>query len=249
MSLYWKLLLPARAGHERELEQVQQQIDAKWSAYDDAGAQDEPRLLADIDALKQQRGALSLPPETLMNIAGAPRLGIDPRAEAWLRAQRDAWAESGAWSGIPAWDDFVAAYMKKAHGAFILQASNVAAVPVIEAPTELTGPYGLDVSFLLALENFDEELVAEAYDRHDPAAMLAYKDRLLVAIADVAGGAPNEDSNLVLGLVVTTANWLAFWGERGLGLEPIFDPSDDDAETDAENEEAADLGDEDDGSI
>jgi hypothetical protein len=81
---------------------------------------------------------------------------------------------------------------------------------------------------LLALENFDEELVAEAYDRHDPAAMLDFKDRLLVSIADVAAGEPDEDSQLVLGLVVTTANWLAFWGEHGVGFEPIFDPSDED---------------------
>ena len=241
MSLYWKLLLPARAGHESELATVQQQIDAKWNAYDDADADDEPALLADIEALKKQRASLSLPSQTLMNIANAPRLGIDPRAEAWLRAQRDAWAESGAWSGTPAWDDFVAAYMKKAHGAFIVQASNPAAVPVIEAPTELTGPYGLDVSFLLELENFDEELVAEAYDGHDSAAMLDYKDRLLVSIADVAGGTPDETSNMVIGLVVTTANWLAFWAEHGLGFEPVFDPT--------ENEEAADPEHEDDGSI
>jgi hypothetical protein len=240
MSLYWKLLLPARTGHERELETVQQQIDAKWNAYDDADAADEPRLLADIDALKARRAALALPPETLMNLASAPRLGIDPRAEAWLRGQRDEWAERGVWSGTPPWDDFVAAYMKKAHGTFVQGASNPLAVPAVEAPLELAGPYGLDVSFLLALENFDEELVAEAYDRHDPAAMLDYKDRLLVAIADVAKGEPDGTSNLVIGLVVTTANWLTVWGEHGLGFEPIFDPSDD---------EAPDEGDADDGSL
>jgi hypothetical protein len=245
MSLYWKLLLPARAGHERELETVQQQIDAKWSAYDDADADDEPDLLADIDALKKQRAALSLPPETLMSLASAPRLGIDPRAEAWLRAQRDTWAERGVWSGTPPWDEFVAGYMKKAHGMFLQGASNPLAVPVIEAPIELTGPYGLDVSFLLALENFDEELVAEAYDHHDAAATLDYKDRLLVSIADVARGTPDETSNLVLGLVVTTANWLAFWGEHGLGFEPIFDPSDDDEsgdEEDAGDDDTDDAG-------
>lgn len=189
MSLYWKLLLPARAGQERELETVQRQIDALWNDYDDADEHDEPRLLAEIEAAKQQRTALAQPPETLMRLAAAPRLGIDP------------------------------------------------AMPAIEAPTELAGPYGLDVSFLLALENFDDELVSEAYDRHDAAAMLDYKDRLLVSIADVAGGEPDDDSNLVLGLVVTTANWLAFWGEHGFGFEPIFDPSDDeDDETDEDDD-------------
>lgn len=227
MSLYWKLLLPARAGFEAALERVQQQIDDLWAEYDDADEADEPRLLAEIDALKKQRDEYSLPPETLMNLAVAPRLGIDPRAEVWLRAQRDAFAERGTWTGKPTWDEFVVAYMKKAHGAFILQASLPAAIPTVEAPTELAGPYGLDVSFLLALENFDEELVAEAYDRHDPRAMLDFKDRLLVSIADVAGGEPDETSNLVIGLVVTTANWLAFWGEHGVSFEPIFDPSDD----------------------
>jgi hypothetical protein len=242
MSLYWKLLLPARTGHERELETVQQQIDAKWNAYDDADADDEPRLLADIDALKARRAALALPPDTLMSLASAPRLGIDPRAEAWLRGQRDAWAERGVWSGTPPWDEFVAAYMKKAHGMYLQGASNPLAVPAVEAPIELTGPYALDVSFLLALENFDEELVAEAYDRHDPAAMLDYKDRLLVSIADVANGEPDETSNLVIGLVVTTANWLAFWGEHGLGFEPIFDPSDPSDDKDADEDDAADDG-------
>ncbi|MEP6861052.1 MAG: hypothetical protein ABJE66_10550 [Deltaproteobacteria bacterium] len=227
MSLYWKLLLPARAGQERELETVQQQIDAKWDAYDDANADDEPRLLADIDALKKQRATLALPPETLMNIASAPRLGIDPRAEAWLRSQRDTWAERGVWTGTPPWDDFVAAYMKKAHGMFLQGASTPLAVPAVEAPMELTGPYGLDVSFLLAFENFDEDLVAEAYERHDPAAMLDYKDRLLVSIADTATGELDEGSKLAIGLVVMTANWLEFWAEHGLGFEPIFDPSDD----------------------
>lgn len=234
MSLYWKLLPPARAGHEQELESVQQEIDARWADYEDADAAGEPRLLAEIDELKRKRAALALPPETMMNMASAPRLGIDPRAEAWLRGRREAFAESGAWSGTPAWDDFVAAYMKKAHGAFILQASNPAAVPAVEAPTELAGPYGLDVSFLLALENFDEELVAEAYDRHDPAAMLDFKDRLLVSISEVARGEPDETSNLVIGLVVTTANWLAFWGEHGVGFEPVFD-----AEDDEDGDEAA----------
>ena len=232
MSLYWKLLLPARAGQERELETVQREIDTLWNDYDDADEDDEPRLLAEIEAAKQRRTALAQPPETLMRLAAAPRLGIDPRAEAWLREQREAFAESGAWTGTPPWDEFVAAYMTKAKGAFILQASNPLAMPAIEAPTELTGPYGLDVSFLLALDNFDDELVSEAYDRHDAAAMLDYKDRLLVSIADVAGGEPDEDSNLVIGLVVTTANWLAFWGEHGLGFEPIFDPSDEDDEAD-----------------
>ena len=234
MSLYWKLLLPARSGLEGALERVQQQIDDLWADYDEADEADEPRLLAQIDALKTKRNEFSLPPATLMNMAAAPRLGIDPRAEVWLRAQRDPFAERGTWTGTPPWDEFVVAYMKKAHGAFILEASLPGAIPAIEAPTELTGPYGLDVSFLLALDNFDEELVAEAYDRHDPAAMLEFKDRLLVSIADVAGGEPDEDSQLVIGLVVTTANWLAFWGEHGVGFEPIFDPSDDEEMGDEE---------------
>jgi hypothetical protein len=222
MELAWKLLLPARAGQERELETVHRRIDVLWEKFDDADEDEEPEILAEIERMKMQRQALSQSIELPMQLAGAPRLGIDPAAEAWLRRQRDAFAENGKWSGTPPWDDFVAAYVQRWKGGYILDASNPLAVPWRSAPEDLAGPYAVDVSFLRMLDGLDQELIDEATTRHDAAAMLDYKERLLAAIAPMAIEPELEDdAKFVVGLIVSIANWLQFWAGHGFGFEPV----------------------------
>ena len=41
------------------------ELDARWDEYDDADERDEPRLLAEIEALKERRAGLTEAPETL----------------------------------------------------------------------------------------------------------------------------------------------------------------------------------------
>lgn len=228
MALSWRLILPARPGQEREIETVRSRIEKLWDDFELADAEDEARIEAEIETLQMRRRALSQPPETLMQLAGAPRLGIDPAAETWLRAQREDWAEAGTWNGTPPWEEFVAGYLDKHRGTYAISASRLEAIPVPEAPIEVAGPYGLDVSYLESLEDIDPVLVSEAYESHDANAMLDYKERLLSLVATELAVEPLvPDAKLVLGLAVCTANWLQFWGEHGIGFEPVHDGADD----------------------
>lgn len=227
MGLYWKLLPPARAGQERELEAVRQRAKLLRAARRDASdAAELARLAGELDVLETHRRALAQDDDAAMRAAAAPRLGIDPRAEAWLRDQREAFVEAGTWSGTPPWDAFVADYVRRGAGAYVIEASNPLALPIPAAPVELTGPYGLDVSYLVHVGGFDDALVGEAFDDHDDAAMRDYESRLLASLAALATDPdPDPDTKLFVGLVLATANWLAFWAGHGFAFAPIVDDS------------------------
>jgi hypothetical protein len=224
LGLCWKLLTPPKPGKEQELETVERRLEHLWRQVDDASEDRRDRVLDIVrpqtEILEMQRRALSEQIDPCI-VAGAPSLGIDPGAEAWLRDQKERWRELRIWPGTPPWPEFVAQYMAKFHGAYVVGASrDVMAIPRPEARVEVTGPYGLDASFFYALEDVDDELLDEAHRRHTAGQMLEFKDRLTTFLVEHEARLAGGDGKLLTGLIVCAANWLDYWGGNGFGFEP-----------------------------
>jgi hypothetical protein len=164
---------------------------------------------------------------------GAPRVGFDSAADAWIIAARNAKTPED-----------IAAVLKEFHGYYVVRLVKCDGVPQYSSG----GLYdGVDeTSFRGAFLNDCEDvlradLLADAWNSKLPEAALAYKQALLAAAdaAEAAGLAPKSRRSILsrlglakaaetvaiteqLDIVRAAGRWFIFWGERGHAIRAWF---------------------------
>ena len=162
---------------------------------------------------------------------GAPRVGFDAAADAWIIEARKAQTPED-----------VAATLKKFSGYYVLRLVKCDGVPTYSNG----GLYdGVDETsfrgdFLKSCGNvIDNRLLEAAWEHKVPEAAIAY-GRALLAAADVAEASPREANRSFLSrlgfmksaeplplpeqldIVRTAGRWFVFWGERGHPIRAYF---------------------------
>jgi hypothetical protein len=162
---------------------------------------------------------------------GAPRVGFDAAADAWIIEVRKAQTSED-----------VAATLKEFSGYYVLRLAKCDGVPVFSNG----GLYdGVDETsfrgdFLKSCRNvIDKRLLEAAWEHKLPEAAIAY-GRALLAAADVAATSPRDTHRnflSLLGLVKSAeppplpeqldivraaGRWFVFWGERGHAIRAYF---------------------------
>jgi hypothetical protein len=162
---------------------------------------------------------------------GAPRVGFDPAADAWIVEARKAQSPED-----------VAATLKEFHGYYVLRLVKCDGVPIYSNGGHYDGvdETSFRGAFLTSCRNvIDEGLLNAAWEHKFPEAAIAY-GRALLGAADACATAPRVAHRSFLsrlGLVKSTeplplseqldivraaGRWFIFWGERGHPIRAYF---------------------------
>lgn len=207
----------AAPGHEAEWRRLMERIFGKRRWF-------QRRRLSHKEV--ERLNAISIPPYKQV---GAPRVGFDAAADAWIIAQRKAKTPED-----------IAATLKKFSGFYVLTLAKCDGVPAyshgsISADLDETSFRG---EFLLnCTKVLDEDTLHGVFGKKWPEAAVAY-GRALLAAADDAERSPRKARRKSSGAFLDTATgepipraeqldivraagrWFVFWGERG---HPIVD--------------------------
>ena len=203
----------AKPGHETE-----------WRLLMERAFEDEQLSETEISRFK----AICIPGYERL---GAPRVGFDQAADAWIIETRNAKTP-----------EEVAATLKEFHGFYVLRLVKSDGVPSYSN----SGLYeGIDETsfrgdFLKVCTSvIDGRLVDAAWEHKLPEAAIAY-GRALLAAADEAEKSPREAKRSFLSrlglakpaeflpfaeqldIVRTAGRWFVFWGERGHAIRAYF---------------------------
>jgi len=218
MGLDWHLVSPPLPGKESELAELDAEIAALWEQEDgDDGGTDE--LYRQIDALQERRGAL-LDKLDCAAIAGAPRVGVDPEAVAFLLANETLFRPHPGDGDLP-WPDHVEQLAIRLHDRYLTEASRDRdALPRFPAGPVSSNRYDFRGQVMLELEPIlGEDLVLEAGEPHTAAGCIDYAARIERAIS------MHREDDGVADLVEAARSvvvWLRYWGERRMGFSPSY---------------------------
>ncbi len=232
MGLDWNPMGKSKPGHEEEFERL-------FDLLKD-GPPPRPSLLSrllgrtpKVDPQERWFEVQITPYETL----GAPRVGRDNAAEAWLRQQYD----EGKTAKKP-WNKLLA----EMDGYYVLELlPSSDGLPHYSNSTFQGGPerYSFRAQFLKDCEDVvGSELFAEAWEHHLPEALAVFGSRLEAAAASYAGRngvadrigehevdyTEEEESRFPdtpvaqAHIVASAARWCLFWSHRGHGQEADF---------------------------
>lgn len=218
MGLDWQLVSSApRPGNEAAVSMIDATISALWASAVDGVMYE--WLSPQIDKLAEQRAALV---EELdwHAIAGAPRVGIDPEALAFMLANEDIYRPYRRADDVP-WPDALAGIMMKLHGKPVSEAARDRdALPMFAASAASTNRYDFRGQVIYELEPvLGRELAAEAAVPHSAPQCVDYAARIEHAASRHVGTTKHE--KLVIAASGAVA-WLRYWGERKAGFWPWF---------------------------
>lgn len=229
MGLDWNPLARPKTGQEQEFERLYARLTGKepflpslFRAFFSLRSEKRQRELL----LERFRAVSEAPYETL----GAPRVGQDAVADAWLRARLEANGKA---------DEYEQA-LREMRGHYVLDLLPTCdGFPVYTNYPSYAGldRYSFRAQFLEnCREIIGEDLHARAWEHMRAGELLAYADELEAKArpwseqAGVAGVAQTasppelpEDAPVSKAHVLFSAiRWCRFWGSRGYGLEPWF---------------------------
>ena len=223
MGLDWHLTPPPLPTKEAAIARLDAQLAALWRRHDEAYDNDDDetrdKVMAEIERRLEQRSALFEKLDCAA-VAGAPRIGVDPEALAFLRANEAVFRPHHHTEDLP-WDEHVAQLATKLHARYLTEASrDREALPMFPAGPSSTNRYDFRGQVMLELEPIlGKELLDEAGEPHDAAQCVDYAARIEQAIS------PHLDDDKVERLVIAAqavAVWLRYWGERRMGFTPSY---------------------------
>ena len=224
MGLDWNPMARPKPGFEAEHERI---------------------LKLDLDSLEsEEQEALIERFQEISDAAyetlGAPRVGYDAAADAWLAEQIQ---ESGKLEGLSeaAAKDLIASEFEKMHGYYVLDLlppSPGLPVYVPAGSYEGVDRYTFRGKFLdVVADLLGDELHERAWDRMNPEALRAYGETLLrigreyaqehgCAALEAQRDSPeadaDDDPEFRAHVLFSAGKWCVFWAERGHGLDPYF---------------------------
>jgi hypothetical protein len=223
MGLDWHLTPPPLPGKEPAIARLDAQLAELWQrhneAYDNDDDETRDKVMADIEPLLMHRSSLFENMDCAA-VAGAPRVGVDPEALVFLRANEALFRPQHRKDDLP-WDEHVEQLAANLHGRYLIEASrDREALPIYSAGPVSNNRYDFRGQVMLELEPIlGKKLLDEAGEPHDAGQCLDYAARIEQAIS------PHLDDDKVANLVVAAqgvAVWLRYWGERRMGFAPSY---------------------------
>jgi hypothetical protein len=211
MGLDWNPGPRAKPGHEQEFAELWQKLHRKWCFGRE-------KKVARFKAI-------TLPAfETL----AAPRAGVDPRADEWVREQYpkrlDKTLSEAAWREA----------FRGFHVLPLVPACDGLPRYTNGAPGGYVEAYAFRGQFLKDSEAIiGADLVARAWDSKNPAETLSYGNHLLERAqsfiererldpAKISWEADDRSNEFRVDVVLSAGRWCRFWAERGHWLEAYF---------------------------
>lgn len=221
MGLDWHLVSPLLPGKEHELAQLDEEIAALWEREDGEDEDEDEREAThrQLEVLHARRSELFEHLDCAA-IAGAPRVGVDSEAIAFLVANETTFRPQRSDGDLP-WPDHVAQLAPKLHNRYLVEASHDRdALPMFPAGLVSGNRYDFRGDVMLELEPIlGTELVYEAGEPHTAAECIDYAARIEQAIIG------HLDDHRVEPLVIAARGvvvWLRYWGERRMGFSPSY---------------------------